>query len=161
MRRNGEVGAVAAVAANPLSLQWFASSRTIKTPAPAAADSLARPIRARFVEAACIPDGGATPTIATPNFLDHANFHEYNFANISEQSREDGNASNTSETWLRPCARHRRLVRARARHGQDRDDQRSLRPIRRCRHPARQRREDLHEAAWRHRRRQEDRDHPP
>jgi hypothetical protein len=30
-------------------------------------------------------DGGATPTIAAPNFLDRANFHEYNFANISEQ----------------------------------------------------------------------------
>src|SRR4029450_5064188 len=87
-------------------------------------------------------DGGAAPTIATPNFLDHANFHEYNFANINEQAREDGNASNTSETWLRPCAHHRRLVRARARHGQDRDDQRSLRSIRRCRHTGREWREE-------------------
>src|SRR5262249_57939725 len=57
-----------------------------------------------------------------------------------EQTWEDGNESNTRGTWLRRRAHDRRLSRAGPRHGEDRADQCSLRPIRRCRHPVGQRR---------------------
>src|SRR5215472_12375409 len=82
---------------------------------------------------------GRCPPPAVVELLDRANFHEYNFFAIVRQraSREDDYESNTRWTWLRRRAGAWRLVRERARHRQDRTDQRSLRPIPRRRHPAR------------------------
>ncbi len=76
-------------------------------------------------------------------------------------SREKGDAQVWNWSGLRGRAARRRPVGAGTGPGEDRLDQCSVGPVRRCRHPARQRRQDLHEAARRQRRRQEDRDHPP
>src|SRR5262249_59526100 len=73
---------------------------------------------------------GRCPPPRPSNFSTAQTFMSTIFFAIVRQraSREDDYESNTRWTWLRRRAGTRRLVRERARHRQDRADQRSLRP---------------------------------